>query len=344
MPGGRGQNQTAVTFKPDQPRNAGPVRPSEPVPPVMTSPSILSYPSDLALRYQHFMQITILKQSQSGYSDGTLTRGGYDWSEATSAGGIGKTTTDLTSAMAVGGAAVAGQINDTAVKVVGTGTAATIAGSLNVTRKAVKVVAYIQLYMPDTMQIDLKHDYDKLSVTDTLGTAGLMSNATEGTGEVSGTLAAKSDTMGDAKDVTNLSLMSNGYAMNPQLEILYKGPQNRQFRYTFRFTPRNQEESIEVQNLITTLRFHACPEYSSSKSSRYFIPPSEFRISHMYGDGYYNESLPRIGQCVLEEVNVNYAASGHYAAFVDGRPTEMQMDLVFTEVNILTKADIKAGF
>ena len=318
--------------------------------------SILKYPLDLGTYYRHYLQILILKQGKSNFSQATLTRGGYNWGsdqEPSAAGGTGKVTnlgtqvsaTSVGEVVAVDNAKAV--FNSTAVDVakvgVTGGTAAATVGNLNTSRKASTPVAYIQLYMPDTMQIDLQHDFDRLSVTDALGAAGTFESAGNGTGESQGALAAASGALGDAGAVKDLYVMSNGFAMNPQMEILYKGPKNRQFRYQFKFTPRNDKEAVVVENLITTLRFHACPEYSSGQSSRYFIPPSEFRINHMLDSGY-NYSLPRIGQCVLEEVNVNYAAAGHYSTFKDGRPVEIQMDLTFTEVNILTKADIEQGF
>ena len=202
--------------------------------------------------------------------------------------------------------------------------------------------------MPDTMVFDFKNDFDTVSVTDALGTAGIFGSRDYKTGEFEGAAASLSGVLGDAKAVKDVFLASNGYALNPQFEILYRGPKNRQFRYTFKFAPRSAKESKDVEDIITTLRFHAAPDYAFSKTSRYFIPPSEFRIQHMRLDPKQgivpNYTLPRIGQCVLEEVNVNYASAGHFATFEDGRPVEIQMDLTFTEVNILTKADIGVGF
>lgn len=318
--------------------------------------TIIRYPNDLGAVWRHYMQIIILKQEKSGYSDATVTRSSYNWtasrgtgagalSDPNAAGGIGKTTSGLTSAAGVGGAKLAGELGDGVKEWGGTAAAAATAGTLNVTRKASIPVAYIQLYMPDTLQFDTRQDFDTLGVTDALGSAGVVSNSVDNGGgaEVSAAAASKSQVLGNEKDVTNLYLMSKGYALNPQLEVLYKNPTNREFRYTFKFTPRNAIESQSVEDLITTLRFHASPEYANSDTSRYFIPPSEFRIEHMIGS-LPNYHLPRIGQCVLQEVNVNYAASGQYSTFKDGSPIEIQMDLNFKEVNVLTKADIKAGF
>ena len=315
---------------------------------VEKSLTIIRYPNDLGTYYKHYMQIIILKQEKSGYSDATLTRSSYNWqpkNDPNAGGGIGKTNSNLTSATGVVGAKATDELNNGVKEAGGTIVAAATAGTLNVTRKASIPVAYIQLYMPDTLMFDHKQDFDTLGITDALGSAGVVSNSVDngGSSEVAAAAANKSGVLGNEKDVTNLYLMSKGYALNPQLEVLYKSPTNREFRYTFKFTPRNQAESRSVEDLITTLRFHASPEYANSDTSRYFIPPSEFRIEHMIGS-LPNYHLPRIGQCVLQEVNVNYAAAGQYSTFKDGSPIEIQMDLSFKEVNVLTKADIKAGF
>jgi hypothetical protein len=54
--------------------------------------------------------------------------------------------------------------------------------------------------------------------------------------------------------------------------------------------------------------------------------------------------MPRIGKCVLTNIDVNYAPSGQYSTYSNGVPTEISVQLTFTETVVLTKEDIKIGY
>lgn len=225
-------------------------------------------------------------------------------------------------------------------------------------------LSYINLYMPDGLNFVDRHDYDAVSVTDALGTAGAV--ATGSTTELTARLA-EGATLGGVKllgeNITNLSLYNQGYALNPQLQVLFKGSKNREFVFTFKFIPRNADEAATIDSIIRTLRYHAAPNYQQSGTdglegifglgtgalgnSRYFLPPSQFEIEFWImnqDNATPNTNLPRIAKCVLSNVDVNYAPSGQFSAYLDGRPAETQVQLTFTETVILTKPDIEAGY
>ena len=306
----------------------------------------LKYPLNLGVDpiYKHLMRINIYQQAKTNFKNtGTLDRNAFDNQRA----GASKITNLNDAAVGIGVATTADIVKNVAGQAVTKAGAAAFAVAnttdIDISRKTVRQpVAYISLYMPETVQFTDKHDFDPVSVTEALGAAGTAANIFEGAGEATAVTAQATGTVGSSfKDVV---LFSNGYALNPQLEILYKGSKNRQFVYSFRFTPRSEEEAAAVIAIIKTLRFHASPEYEIQKdASRYFIPPSEFDIEFYIGSEK-NKNLPRIAQCVLENVDVNYAAGGQYSTFNDGTPVEISMQLTFTETIILTKEDIDSGF
>ena len=335
--------------------------------------------------YRHLMRINVYKQSLSKLKPPTIGPNAFDDTKAGAskaksidasevyAGGValgligaageissligglagrGKATLLGRSAAATNRAgAAAGQVAETIVNAAGKlavgGIAiAGIAGK-GLERKTEKTsVAYISLYMPETLVFTDKHDFDPVSVTEALGSVG-VAGAIAGaggytSGELAGRAAQQSGLFGDG--IVDVSLFGEGYALNPQLEILYKGSKNRQFVFSFKFAPRNQQEAEQVTSIIKTLRYHSAPEYATeANSARYFIPPSEFDIEFFIGSER-NTKIPRIAQCVLENIDVNYAPSGQYSTFVDGMPVEITMQLTFTETVILTKEDIDIGF
>lgn len=315
----------------------------------------LRYPIDLGtdLIYKHLMRINIYKQKISKITAGTLTPNAYDDAKA----GASKAK-NLDANLAAGGGALGlqGLIEDlgggTAVKAAKATTAVGLLNNADLTRKTEKdPIAYISLYMPETMQFTDRHDFDPVSITEALGSIGVAGAVAGGggltTGETAAAAAEGSALFGSG--VKDLALFSKGYAMNPQLEILYKGSKNREFVFSFKFTPRSQQEAESVESIIKTLRFHAAPEYAvvegtlNTNASRYFIPPSEFDIEFYIG-AERNKHIPRIAQCVLSNVDVNYAAAGQYSTFIDGMPVEISMQLTFTETVVLTKEDIDSGF
>ena len=137
-----------------------------------------------------------------------------------------------------------------------------------------------------------------------------------------------------------------GQADNPFVEVLFTSMNIRQFTYNFEFAPRNEQETIEVQQIIQLFRFHMTPELQS-QNGRYITLPSTFDIHYMYkaenGAGFENDYFNRIGTCVLENVSTNYTPNG-VKSFGDGAPTQITMSLTFKETEVLTKAKINEGY
>lgn len=237
--------------------------------------------------------------------------------------------------------------------------------SIDLTRKTRRAAATIGLYMPDTVQQTIVNDYDQVSMTEALGTAGLILQSggaiTEGilksigteeinfgqtpgsaaVNELKGVLAEKTGAFGQG--ITDALLFSAGYAQNPQVELLFRTIQNREFLFDFKFVPRNKAEADEVIKIIQTFRFFAAPEIPTTGNGRYFIPPSEFDIQFMVGSEP-NTKLPKIATCVLQGIDVNYGSAGQWTAFQDGMPVEIAMQLRFKEVEIMHKELIRNGF
>lgn len=240
--------------------------------------------------------------------------------------------------------------------------AGAIVGSIDLTRKTRRAAGSIALYMPDTVNQTVVNDYDQVSLTQALGTAGLVMQAgsevtknldieslknfgqTTGSAalsEVGGALAEKTGAFGQG--ITDVLLFSAGYAQNPQVELLFKTIQNREFLFDFKFVPRNKTEADTIIKIIQAFRFFAAPEIPTTGGGRYFIPPSEFDIQFMVGSNP-NPNLPKLATCVLQGIDINYGSAGQWTAFKDGMPVEISMQLRFKEVEIMHKGLIKAGF
>lgn len=223
-----------------------------------------------------------------------------------------------------------------------------------------KVVATVGLYIPDNVNVSYSVGYDdNESLSQNLGRfyflaqgATSLANAFKDQTDKSLTNlvnVAGNDpyvrdlafsTLGKltGTNLTRMALSAGGYAMNPQLQVLFRGIGFRTFQFDFVFTPYNKQESADVQRIIQTFKYHSAPEITEGVlgAGYYYKIPETFDIGFYYGNEE-NRNVNRIGQCVLEDVSVDYSGSGQWATFNDGSPNQIKMSLRFKETIIIDK-------
>ena len=137
-----------------------------------------------------------------------------------------------------------------------------------------------------------------------------------------------------------------GQADNPYMEVLFDAMQLRTFSYNFTFSPKNKQETEDVQKIIALFRFHMSPELKGA-ANRFLTLPSEFDIHYMYqdqaGQASENDFYNKIATCVCTGCDVNYTPDG-VKSFEGGAPTKITMTLSFQETELLTKERVNLGF
>jgi len=137
-----------------------------------------------------------------------------------------------------------------------------------------------------------------------------------------------------------------GQADNPYMEVLFDAMNLRTFTYNFTFSPKNREETEDVQKIIQLFRFHMSPELKG-EANRFLTLPSEFDIHYMYqaqdGQASENDYYNKIATCVCTGCDVNYTPDG-VKSFEGGAPTKITMTLSFQETELLTKERINEGY
>ena len=235
-----------------------------------------------------------------------------------------------------------------------------------------RIATSIALYMPDTqLTAQFEHDWGTDSLTSALGLTGLASayqgelkdvfggglkqdvenvwttakNFLNGSlfntaglaggqgAELAGAIAQKS---GATNDITGLIMRSRGRALNPQVQMLFRGTANREFVFEFDLQPRSQDEATTIKNIINTFKRFAAPELAREGAGRYFIPPAQFDIKFFFKDKE-NPFIGKISTCALVNVTVDYNRSPPFASFGDGSPVHIQLQLRFREVDVLTR-------
>ena len=141
-------------------------------------------------------------------------------------------------------------------------------------------------------------------------------------------------------------------ALNPAVEAIFQSVDLREYSFSFRFTPRSENEVRTVDNIVKLFKFHMLPErVQGQEVGRHLIFPSEFEVHYMF-QGVENTWYPFAAGSVLKSMDVDYGPGGETQHFIPiqtdmgslPEPTEINMTLNFRETEIMTKEKIVEGF
>jgi len=125
---------------------------------------------------------------------------------------------------------------------------------------------------------------------------------------------------------TNIFSRFAGAAVNPNLELLFNGPQLRPFNFSFKLSPRSEDEAKQVKGIIRFFKKGMSVRKSSTKL--FLKAPNVFRITYIDGrTGNPHTSINRIKVCALSQCSVDYTPDGSYATFYDTAATMTQYGL-----------------
>ena len=123
-----------------------------------------------------------------------------------------------------------------------------------------------------------------------------------------------------------------GKAIKNNLELLFTGPTLRTFAYSYRFTPREEDEALMVKKIIKFFKKSMAPTRSANKI--FLESPNVFKLKYIYGPTKdQHPFLNKIKMCALQSFNVQYTPDGSYSTYDDGSMTSYQVDLQFGELN-----------
>jgi len=131
----------------------------------------------------------------------------------------------------------------------------------------------------------------------------------------------------------------NGAILNPNLELLFEGPDLRQFNYTFKMSAESPSEANSIKSIIKW--FKKGMAVRKDDQGLFMNTPNIFKIQYIKGQ---NEStdhdgLNRIKECALLNVQTNYTPEGNYSTFEDGSMTMYDLSLTFGELTPIIASD-----
>ena len=213
-------------------------------------------------------------------------------------------------------------------------------------RKA-RPLAYINLPIPQNVgdNNQINWDSDTLNPLQALGANLALTGMTnpgalfakmkdiKGFGSIDDNLrnAILSKLAGSAVGADSLMTRATGQILNPNMEVLFNGPNIRSFPFQFTFAPRSMSEAQQVKQIIRTIKKHSAPKGDSGNG--FFIKsPDVFILTYKKG-GSPHPFLNVFKPMALESISMNYTAGNTYSTFHDGTPTIMQMTLQMQELN-----------
>ena len=172
-----------------------------------------------------------------------------------------------------------------------------------------------------------------------------VGNVAAATDVITKFLASKAVNIFNANVTTNqLLARGNGEILNPNMELLFGGPTLRNFRFSFKMTPRNEKEAEQIKLIIRAFKRNMAPQAQGGTlgSGNWFLKtPNVFKLR--YRTGRKNHPfLNRFKQCFLSDVQTTYTGEGTYATYDDGTPVSMILDLSFKEIQPIYDIDYDA--
>ena len=173
-------------------------------------------------------------------------------------------------------------------------------------------------------------------ITEGIGAAGQAAQNVAGAfGDNKKALAAV--IAGMAAGGQDLLTRTTGAVANPNLELLFNGPELRTFSFQFLLAPRSQEEA---KTIIQILRFFKQGMAPIRTKSRLFLKsPHTFQLSYRNSKGQDHKYLNKFKECALANFGVNYTPNGNYSTYEDGVMTAYQMTMTYRELNPIYNDD-----
>ena len=215
--------------------------------------------------------------------------------------------------------------------------------------RSAKPLSYVYLPIPQNIGDSKKTGWDTSTISplDALKTQLALTAMTDpgkilqgikdtkGFGEIDDTTrqAILSKLAGAAAGVDGDALIARatGQVMNPNMEVLFKGPTIRDFTFDFILAPRSMSEAQQVKQIIRTFKQHMTPKGVSGNG--FFIgSPDVFVLEYKKGANSH-PFLNVFKPMAMTSMDMSYTESNTYSTYHDGTPTVMKMTLGFRELN-----------
>ena len=155
----------------------------------------------------------------------------------------------------------------------------------------------------------------------------------------------------DKEELTKAVNRRRGRAKNTHEEWFFNDVEFRAFEFSHELLAHDEQETNDIKHIVEALQIFASPGLSTNGLEfSHFTYPAEWEVSFLTavaGDEDFedhlvvNPYLPKLGRCVLKDVNVEYFGEG-YALFVNKAPIMVKISLSFQEIHKITSTSFSA--
>ena len=156
-------------------------------------------------------------------------------------------------------------------------------------------------------------------------------------------------------NVSPESILARGYGIvpNSNIELLFNAPTLREFTFQYRMSPRSSSEAKIINNIIRFFKQGMAAKKISSISGgssgsagaqSYFLgTPNVFQLQYKTTGGKTIKGVNRFKTCALTGFAMNYAADGNWAAYDEGQPVSVIMNMSFKELEPVYDTDYQSS-
>lgn len=224
-----------------------------------------------------------------------------------------------------------------------------------------KETSTILLYMPEDMEGEYGGNWDSMNLsTVARGALGAFGGASDGdlgqgvkdvidaattatenfmkkgTGVanlISGALAKANF---GSVSVNDIFSVTTGQVLNPNTEVLYRGPKMRTFSLSFKMAPRNQMEADQIKYILHALKFATLPRFGGAgdQAASFVRVPQIADVTFMKGNTEH-EWVTQFKPSVITNLNISYTPDGAWATLPNGSPVATKLDISFQETKMV---------
>lgn len=147
----------------------------------------------------------------------------------------------------------------------------------------------------------------------------------------------------EAVSANGLLTRATGGIFNPNLELLFNGPQLRSFPFNVGMISKNNKDATNIKKIINYFKTNMSVRTNPS-NNLFLQSPYVFQIEYLAGQDTH-QSLNKIKMCALQTCNVDYTPMGSYMTFNDESKTMFMytMQLQFKELHPIYNVDYLDG-
>ena len=139
-------------------------------------------------------------------------------------------------------------------------------------------------------------------------------------------------------NANELLARTQGNVLNNNLELLFSGPTLRPFNFSFNLSARSGDESRNIKKIIRAFKQSSAAQ--RTPGGLFLAAPNTFKLEFINGKTKKtHQFLPRMKECALLGVTVNYMPENTYMTYDDTSMVSYKMDLSFRELEPIFNDD-----